>query len=286
VRTIIILITTAALAASCGGAGSVTSGDTTVVASFYPLAYAAEKIGDTTVRVTNLTPPGAEPHDVELSVRDVERVRSADVVLYLGEGFQPNLEAAVEGAEGDAIDLLPDVAIREGPPDTSETADPHVWLDPLRYATLARRIGEALDRPAAAGEFARRLRELDEEYERDLADCERREIVTSHAAFGYLAERYGLDQIAISGLSPEAEPAPGELEQLVAEVREHGATTVFFEPLVSARLAKTIAREAGAQAAALNPVEGLTESEIERGADYFTVMRANLETLREALGCR
>ena len=275
------------MTASCGGAGGGgASSEATVVASFYPLAYAAEEIGGTTAAVTNLTPPGAEPHDVELSVRDVERVRSADVVLYLGEGFQPNLEAAVEGAEGDAIDLLPDVAIREGPPDATETADPHVWLDPLRYATLARRIGEALRRPAAAGEFVRRLRKLDREYELGLADCERREIVTSHAAFGYLAERYGLEQIAISGLSPEAEPAAGELEQLVAEVREHGATTVFFEPLVSPRLAETIAREAGVETAALNPVEGLTESEIERGADYFTVMRANLETLREALACR
>jgi zinc transport system substrate-binding protein len=277
----------ATVAASCGGAGDGgAGGQTTVVASFYPLAYAAQEIGGPGTAVTNLTPPGAEPHDIELSVRDVERVRSADVVLYLGEGFQPSLETAAEGAEGDAIDLLPEVAIREGPPDEQATADPHVWLDPLLYAEMADRIDEALDRPERARDFARRLRELDEEYERGLADCEHREIVTSHAAFGYLAARYELDQIAITGLSPEAEPAAADLEQLVAEVREHGATTVFFEPLVSSRLAETIAREAGVETAALNPVEGLTESEIERGADYFTVMRANLETLREALGCR
>lgn len=275
------------MTASCGNASEQGASDEiTVVGAFYPLAYAAEAIGGPAVRVTNLTPPGAEPHDVELSVRDVEHVRSAEVVLYLGQGFQPNLEAAVEGAEGNVIDLLQDVALREGSPDEETTADPHVWLDPLRYAAMARRLGEALGRPGAAQDFARRLRMLDAEYERGLAHCERREIVTSHAAFGYLADRYGLEQVAIGGLSPEAEPAAADVEQLVAEVRRHGATTVFSEPLVSARLAETIAREAGVETAVLNPLEGLTEGELERGADYFTVMRANLTALREALGCR
>jgi zinc transport system substrate-binding protein len=277
----------AAFSASCGSAGEGGASDeTTVVGAFYPLAYAAEEIGRPAVRVRNLTPPGAEPHDVELSVRDVERVRSADVVLYLGQGFQPNLEAAVEGAEGDVIDLLRDVALREGSPDEETTADPHVWLDPVRYGAMARRIGEALDQSQTAQDFGRRLGTLDAEYEHGLADCRRREIVTSHAAFGYLAERYGLEQIAIGGLSPEAEPAAADVEQLVAEVRRHGATTVFYEPLVSSRLAETIAREADVETAVLNPIEGLTESELERGADYFTLMRANLETLRKALGCR
>jgi zinc transport system substrate-binding protein len=275
------------MTASCGSASEEgTLDETTVVGAFYPLAYAAEEIGGPAVRVANLTQPGAEPHDVELSVRDVERVRSADLVVYLGQGFQPNLEAAVEGADGDGIDLLRDVALREGSPDEEATADPHVWLDPLRYAAMARRLGEALDRPGAAQDFIRRLRMLDVEYKRGLAHCERREIVTSHAAFGYLADRYGLEQVAIGGLSPEAEPAAADVEQLVAEVRHHGATTVFYEPLVSSRLAETVAREAGVETAVLNPLEGLTEGDLERGADYFTVMRANLKALREALGCR
>jgi zinc transport system substrate-binding protein len=274
---VLILVVAGSLGTvSCaGGDGSAASAKTSVVASFYPLAFAAETIGGPTVEVTNLTPPGAEPHDVELSVRDVERVRSADVVLYLGSGFQPAVERAVEGADGEAVDLL-----SEGSP------DPHVWLDPLRYAELAERIGAVLDRRSAAKQFEQRLRHLDEEFEDGLADCERREIVTSHNAFGYLAERYDLEQIAISGLSPEAEPTPRELERVVADVREHGATTVFFETLVSPRLAETVAREAGAEVATLNPLEGLSEEEIEAGADYFSAMQANLEALREALGCR
>lgn len=257
------------------------------MASFYPLAFAAGQIGGPTVEVTNLTPPGAEPHDVELSVRDVEDVRSADLVLYLGSGFQPAVERAVDGADGEALDLLEGLSILEPADDGGheDAADPHVWLDPLFYAEMTERIGEALGRPRAAEQLQRRLRDLHTDYEQGLADCQRREIVTSHAAFGYLAERYGLEQIAISGLSPESEPTPRELERVVAEVREQGATTVFFETLISPRLADTVARESGAEAAALDPLEGLTEEEVDRGSDYFSVMRDNLEALREALAC-
>jgi zinc transport system substrate-binding protein len=272
---VLIMVLTVASALSCGGSDGGSEPGTAVVASFYPLAFAAEAIGGAEVDVTNLTPAGTEPHDVELSVRDVERVRSADVVLYLGSGFQPAVERAVEGAEGEAVELLDE-----------DTVDPHVWLDPLRYAELAARIGEVLDRPGAAETFQQRLEALDAGYKDGLADCERREIVTSHDAFGHLAERYGLEQIAITGLSPEIEPTPGELEEVVEQVRREGATTVFFETLVSPRLAETVAREAGADVATLNPIEGLTEEEIEGGADYFSVMRSNLDALREALGCR
>jgi zinc transport system substrate-binding protein len=292
----VLILLAAVPAASCGGDGDASApGKTAVAAAFYPLAFAAEQIGGPRAEVTNLTPPGAEPHDVELSVRDVERVRAADLVLYLGSGFQPAVERAAGGADAEAIDLLEGLTLLQatehgdeeaGDGGDEEAADPHAWLDPLLYAEMAERIGEALDRPGAAEGLQRRLHALHEEYERGLADCERREIVTSHAAFGYLAERYGLEEIAISGLSPEAEPTPRELERVVAEVREHGATTVFFETLVSPRLADTVAREAGAEAAALNPLEGLTENEVDRGADYFSVMRDNLEALREALGCR
>lgn len=291
-RTIIVLIIVGSVGgASCGGSDASAPGQgKSLVASFYPLAFAAEQIGGPTVEVTNLTPPGAEPHDVELSVRDVEGVRSADLVLYLGSGFQPAVERAVDGAGGEALDLLeglsklePTEGVEDG--GNEDAADPHVWLDPLLYAEMAERIGEALGRPRAAEQLQRRLRDLHTDYEQGLADCQRREIVTSHAAFGYLAERYGLEQIAISGLSPEVEPTPRELERVVTEVRELGATTVFFETLVSPRLADTVARESGAEAAALDPLEGLTEEEVDRGSDYFSVMRDNLEALREALAC-
>lgn len=250
-----------------------------MVAALYPPAFAAAQIGGDMVEVTNLTPPGAEPHDVELSVRDVEAVRSADLVLYLGEGLQPAVAAAAERASGTAIDLLEEVDLRAD-------GDPHAWLDPTLYAAMALRIGEALDRRGAAESFADRLLELDAAYERGLAGCERREIVTSHAAFGYLADRHGLEQIAITGLAPETEPAAADLERLAREIEATGATTVFTEPLVSPRLAETVAREAGVETATLDPLEGVTEDSAARGADYFTIMRENLEALQEALGCR
>lgn len=252
---------------------------TEVVAGFYALAFAAEAVGGADVEVTNLTPAGAEPHDLELSVRDVQRVRSADVVLYLGQGFQPALEDAARAADGRVVDAL-------AGQDRLRQGDPHVWLDPLRYADVVTAVGEALGRPGPADALADRLRRLDGELERGLARCERRDLVTSHGAFGYLAERYGLEQIAITGLSPEAEPAPRELERVARLACERGVTTIFFETLVAPDLAETVAREIGADTAVLNPLEGLTDEELERGEDYFSVMRRNLETLREGLGCR
>jgi len=293
--TRIVLITLLALTlAGCGDSEP----DAAVVAAFYPLAYAAERVGDAEVR--NLTPPGVEPHDFELSGRDVETIAGAELVLYLGQGFQPALEAAVASTDANALDLLEGLDLLQGDDDRREEEshegedeehageggfDPHVWLDPLVYAELVERIGGTLGREAAARELVAELEQLDDEFRQQLADCERRELVTSHAAFGYLTERYDLEQVAITGLSPEAEPTPGELRDVVDEVREHGATTIFFETLVSPRLAETVAREVGATTAVLNPLEGLTEQQAEDGEDYFSVMRANLASLRTALGC-
>jgi zinc transport system substrate-binding protein len=279
---IIILISflvVGAAAAGCGGAAAGSAGKETVVAGFYPLAYAAEQVGGDAVEVTNLTPPGSEPHDLEVSPQDVAALREADLVLLLGHGFQPQLEDAAGEGE-DVLRLLdtPGLALRADD-------DPHVWLDPLRYARIVTRIGEALGAPAAAERFVERLRELDAVYRRGLAHCARRELVTSHEAFGYLADRYGLEQVAITGLSPEAEPDPGRLQDVVDLVRERGVTTIYFETLVSPRIAETVARETGAQTATLDPIEGLTDEEIARGDDYFSLMRANLAALQKGLGC-
>jgi zinc transport system substrate-binding protein len=297
---IVLTLTVAAALTGCGGDDSESGAQqgTGVVAAFYPLAYAAEEIGGPGVDVVNLTPPGAEPHDLELSIRDVEQVRDADLVLYLS-GFQPALERAVRDANGRTVDLLEGLDLLAGGAGHEEEAeeeghageeesefDPHVWLDPVRYTQVADRIAAALEAAPGAEAFATELRELDADYERGLADCERHELVTSHAAFGYLADRYGLEQIAISGLTPEAEPTASELEHVVDQIREHGATTVFFETLVSPKLAETVARESGATTAALDPLEGLTEEALARGENYFSVMRRNLESLRRALGCR
>ncbi|HYY75432.1 MAG TPA: metal ABC transporter substrate-binding protein [Gaiellaceae bacterium] len=285
-RIILALLGLAAISALAGCGNSASSGPeaTEVVAGFYPLAWAAEQVGGGDADVKNLTPAGAEPHDLELSVRDVERVRGADFVLYLGAGFQPALEEAARETDGEALDLLGGLELLPGE-DEGHGLDPHVWLDPLRYAEVVERIGEALGETASAADVAARLRALDSEYERGLAGCERRELVTTHDAFGYLTERYGLEAISIAGIAPEAEPSPRDLERVASLVRERGVTTIFIESLLSPEIGEAVARETGAHTAVLNPLEGLTEDELERGEDYLSVMRTNLRALREGLGC-
>ena len=248
-----------------------------IVASVYPLVWAAEEIGGKVgLRVVNLTRPGAEPHDVELSPRDVEAVRDAALVLYVGAGFQPAVEDAVEGrGRRPSLDVL-----------GREESDPHVWLDPVRFAEVVEELGAAIGSPVTARDVAGAVRDLDSEYRRGLAQCERRTLVTSHRAFGQLAERYDLTELSLAGRSPEAEPSPRELERLINDVRASGATTVFAEPLVSDRLAETVAREAGIEVAVLDPIEGLSQERLNAGEDYLTVMRTNLAALRRALACR
>jgi zinc transport system substrate-binding protein len=280
-RIVLILMLAAcgSLLAGCGEANEEAgSGGTKVVAAFYPLAFAADEIGGDDVSVTNLTPPGVEPHDLELSVGDVRRVHDADVVLYLGRGFQPSLEDALEGSNARAVDLLDEVGVSGD--------DPHVWLDPVLYGKLVRAVGVALGKEAEAEDLAGQVDALADEYREGLATCERRDIVTSHAAYGYLSRSYALNQVPIAGLSPEAEASPQDLKRIAEFVRDSGTTTVFVEPLAPPDEAETIARETGAETASLDPLEGLTEDEVARGENYFSVMRANLEALRTALGCR
>jgi zinc transport system substrate-binding protein len=271
---LLVLVTgLVAVASGCGGTGS--TGPPSVVASFYPLAWAAENvIRPSTYDVVNLTPPGAEPHDLELSPRDVETIRNAALVTYVGGGFQPAIEDAVASRSGPSLDLL-----REG-------EDPHIWLDPVRFAQAVARIARALDAPRSAEPTLRSLVRLDGEYRRGLANCDRRVIVTAHASFALLAARYGLTDLPLAGRSPEVEPSPRDLQRIVEEVRASGATTVFSEPLVSSRLAETVAREAGAEVAPLDPLEGLSKDRLAAGDDYLSVMRRNLRALQGALGCR
>lgn len=251
-----------------------------VVAGFYPLAFAAEQAGGPGVEVQNLTPTGVEPHDVEVSADDVRDLASADLVLLMGNGFQPQLEQAAGEGDASTAELLdtPGLDLRGD--------DPHVWLDPVRYALIAERVATALGRPSAAEPLVQRLHALDRNYRSGLADCARHEIVTNHDAFGYLAERYGLREVSVTGLSPEAEPSPAALADVIGEVRASGATTVFAEPLLPRSVENTIARETGTEVGTLNPLESLTEAEQTDGGDYFTVMQSNLRALEKGLGCR
>jgi len=310
-----VAVLTAALALSaCGGSGDGTAsasddGRLAVAAGFYPYAFLAERIGGEAVEVTNLTEPGSEPHDLELTPQQVGALSETDLVVY-SAGFQPAVDEAVEQqAAARAFDVLSAVELRtaeegghgdehegehaEGDDahadEASGGADPHVWLDPTRLATigtaLADRLAEVNPEGAdgyrsRAEELTAELTALDDELRAGLATCQRRQIVTSHDAFGYLAGAYGLEQVAVAGLSPEDEASPQRLAEVAAQAEEDGVTTIFFEELVSPAVAESLAREVGATATVLSPLEGAPET-----GDYVSAMRDNLAALRTALDC-
>jgi zinc transport system substrate-binding protein len=288
----------AVVAGACSSGHATTdSGKLQVVAGFYPLAEAASKVGGNVVSVQNLTPPGVEPHDLELTPQQIADIQEADVVVYLGGGFAPAVEGAVGDAKGTVVDLLQGMPLEPGVPEEGESGsvpDPHVWLDPELYRRLVDRVRDVLAEadPGGASTFRSNaaafddvLAALGQEYRHGLTGCARNVIVTAHAAFGYLAARYGLTQEPIAGLSPDAEPSAQRLAQLADLVRREGVTTIFTEELVSPKVAQTLAQEVGVTTAVLNPLEGLTKQEVEAGQDYVSVMRANLKTLEAALGC-
>lgn len=313
-----IVITTMVSTAGCApqlgdNAGKADDQRIDVVASFYPLAQLAERVGGGRVRVENLTPPGVEPHDLELTSAQVDGIEDADVVVLLGSGFQPAVDKAAARRRSAPLDASAGVGLvmgaaeaieaEEGGAEPEESGghseesaalDPHFWLDPLLLARAIDGVQEALTKaaPGSADEFEENaaalradLDRLDARFREGLANCVRRDVVTSHAAFHYLTARYGLTQRPITGLSPESEPDPGRLAELTALIRREGITTVFYEELVPQDLADTLARESGAQTAVLSPLEGLSADEREAGKNYFTVMQDNLTALRTALDC-
>jgi zinc transport system substrate-binding protein len=289
-RALLVLGAAAVLAGTgCGSDSGATDAGSRerlqVTAAFYPLQWASERVGGDHVVVRGLTKPGTEPHDLELTPRAVGELGASDVVVYL-QGFQPAVDGAVSAQAPDAgFDVSPVAEL-------SLPGDPHFWVDPVRLGTVATALGETFARQDPANAAAYRsnaaalvaeLRALDGEFRAGLAQCESREIVTGHAAFGYLADRYAFDQRGITGISPDAEPDAAALRELTEHVRAEGVTTVYAETLVSPALAETIARETGARVALLDPLEGITDSSA--GANYLEVMRANLRTLRGGQRC-
>jgi zinc transport system substrate-binding protein len=287
----------AGVLAGCDSGSESGDGQVEVIAAFYPLEFVAQRVGGDQVEVSGLTKPGTEPHDLELTPQQVARLGEADLVLVLG-GFQPAVDDATaqEAAQStlDVADVSPLEAgyapIEEGVLREDETgADPHVWLDPTRLGAIATAVADRLADldPADAAGFRSRAAQLtdelgmlDGEFRAGLRSCRRKEIVTSHNAFGYLARAYGLEQVGITGLTPEEEPTPRRLAEVTDLARTRGVTTIFFEDLVSPKVAQALAREVGARAEVLSPIESPPAT-----GDYFTVMRENLVRLRRALGC-
>lgn len=297
-RKFLIPLVLVLVSASCSLPDGERSGQIKAVASFYPLAFVTQEVGGDLVDVENLTPPGAEPHDLELSPGRVTSLNRADLIVYLGNGFQPSVEEALPELEAEILDALSgQEGLQTAEPHGGEEAaeepegqfDPHIWLDPQRTAKIAELVAERLakidsDNASAYRERARALESkfnvLDREFKDGLANCPRRNLVTSHEAFGYLASAYDLEQVGIAGLDPEQEPTPQRLAEVADFVKRNGVTTIYFETLVSPALAETLATETGVNTAKLDPLEGPPQE-----GDYFTAMRTNLKELREGLGC-
>jgi zinc transport system substrate-binding protein len=300
-------LTAAAGCAAAGPANSVDAeqrGRLTIVAAFYPLQFVAQRVAGDHAEVTSLTQPGAEPHDLELTPRQVANLTTASLVIYQ-RGFQPAVdEAVVQSGNSELIDTSTVVPMRpvstieddhdHGPgaqPDGPEM-DPHVWLDPTSVSVVARPVQERLTTldPDHAAEYSsntdalhKQLVSLDRSFRAGLRHCVRTEFMTTHAAFGYLAARYHLTQIAISGLSPDSEPSPARIAEVQREAADHQLSTIFYETLVSPAVAQAIADDLGLATDVLDPVEGITSQS--RGRDYLSVMYANLSALRKAGSC-
>ncbi len=269
-----------------------------ITASFYPLYYFSQQIGGDKVNVVNITPAGAEPHDYEPTAQDIAQIENSKLLILDGPGLEawgnsikqnlnPKNTTVLTVGEG----LINQKVMEEG----QSVIDPHIWQSPPLDKEIVDKITQALTQidpvntgyyQANATALKAKLDDLDAQYKQGLANCAEKNIITSHAAFGYLATAYGLNQVSIAGLSPDAEPSPQQLADIVKFAKDNNVKYIFFESLVSPKLSDTIATEVGAKTLVLNPIEGLTNEEISQGKTYFTEMQNNLVNLKIALQCR
>ncbi|AWI28720.1 metal ABC transporter substrate-binding protein [Streptomyces tirandamycinicus] len=323
------LVTLSACSGTSSAGGDGDDGRLDVVASFYPMQYLAEQIGGDHVKVTTLTKPGVEPHDLELKPRQASELRQADYILYL-KGVQPAVDEAIAqsgvehtvdaatltkledhgtdvghdhghegvehdgGHEGGEHEVGHEGEEHAGGEHGAEAGgDPHIWLDPVKYAEVARGVGDSLAKadPARAADYRKntetlvaKLKALDARFADGLRNSTTRTFITAHSAFGYLAERYGLDQHGIAGIGPESEPSPARIKELQTVAKQEKVSTVFFETLASDRTAKALAKDAGLRTDVLDPLEGITDRS--KGEDYLAVMESNLAALQKALGAQ
>jgi zinc transport system substrate-binding protein len=294
-RACLLVLLCGALAAGCRES-SAPGGKPLVVASFFPMYDFARQVAADRAQVISLVPPGVHGHDWEPSPQDVAQVRRARVFVYNGAGFEPWVDKLIKEAAGSAtVVVAASAGLTVARTGADGGTDPHVWLDPVLAKGEVDAIRAALERGDPAGKsayeakasaYAAKLADLDGRFETGLRDCARREVVVSHAAFGYLTRRYRLEQIAVTGLAPQAEPSPAALAAIVRRARERKVTAIFLEPLVSPKLAETLAREVGVRLLTLDPIEGVTRKEAAEGIGYLELMARNLQGLREGLGCR
>ena len=269
-----------------------------ITTSFYPLYYFTSQIAGDSAQVTNITPSGAEPHDYELMPQDLVNIGNSQLLVLNGqlEPWASKVKSELAGKSTKIIEVSNGLINQQLQNENGElAADPHVWLSPKLASQMVQTITDELitldpsnqaQLASRSSELQAKLASLDQDYASGLANCQSRDIVTSHAAFGYLAKDYNLNQVALSGLSPDSEPSLKDLTSITQFARDHQVKYIFFESLVSPKLSETVAKEIGAKTLVLNPLEGLSVAEIAAGKDYFSIMQDNLANLRTALKCQ
>jgi zinc transport system substrate-binding protein len=294
----IVLLTTSVILSGCYSAREAKSSQKSklqVYTSLFPLEDFTKKIGGPYVEVTNMVPFGVEPHDFEVSPKVMLRLSEADVFIYNGAGLETWADKAKHLLQKNKVAIVnttENLQLLKTEDDVEGIYDPHVWLDPTIAKQQALQIRDVLiqkdpvhkaDYEKNSDRFMLELDRLDREYQEMVQQAKKKAFITSHAAFGYLAHRYGLEQIAVSGFSPSDEPSVKELEKIIQEVEKHRTKYILFETLVSGKVAEVVKKEVKADVLILNPLEGLTKEEAAQGADYFSMMRKNKENLAKAL---
>lgn len=269
-----------------------------VMASLYPMYDFARKVGGDKIQVKDMVPAGTEPHDWEPAATDIRNLEDADVFVYNGADLEHWAEDVLDTLENQDLvvsEASDGVELLDGGEDHAHGdngKDPHVWLDPMRAKQEMANIKDAFVKAdpenkdyyeANYEKYAGEFDELDQEFRDGLKDTKSRDIIVAHEAFGYLCNAYDLTQLAIEGLTPDSEPDPAKMQEVIEYAKKYDIHTIFFEELASPKVAKTVAKEVDAVTAVLNPIEGLSEEDIEAGEDYFSVMRKNLEALQKAL---
>ena len=313
---IITLLALTGLLVSCGdsqeGAPASNADRLTVAASFYPVAEIVQRVGGDDVELLALTAPGIEPHDSELSAKQLDDLSEADIVFYIGGGFQPDLEKAVASLPKTtvAIDLLKSVDVitseekekddhaeekSDGHDHGHSDTDPHVWLDPANMVTMSAIVSQeiakvqtdlASDLTSRQTEYANELTAVGTLMDTTFASCERKELVSAHDAFTYFTKRANLIAVPISGVEPENEPSAKELEAVAKIAQDRNVTTVFFEEVLPKAFADTVAKAIGASVDSINAVETISESDLDAGATYSSIMKSNITKIAIALGCK
>ena len=295
----VLTMTTLSLS-SCSSSEESSSSQLQVVSNFYPVKYLVDVIGGDLVSNSSLTPDGAEPHDLTLDAKSIALMNESDAVFYIGASFQPDVDAAVATlpTQVEAVDLAlsPGVTILDAPADLGKESldggkDPHIWLMPTNMIAMGAKVASTLSElsPENSEQFnsnfetlKANLSSLDTDLRASLATCEQKMLITSHAAFQYLADAYGLKQLAITGISPEDQPDGKLLAEIADDAKSAGVTTVFFEDVLPADLSETVAKAIGASTSLLSALEFTPEG----SNDYISMMRENLKNIQTGLKCR